>query len=243
MAIGSPQSVSANVGKPFAPEDVEGVDEPAPVRALEDTELRDDCRGAGPIPERWPVSEPVAEAPEAVEGRVLPASDDGHSLRPPALWLWLAPLRASHAACCVAGREEVCETCVGLALPLGVAESVGPLFRPLELTLAGGAARLLREAAVLVLVVRDLATLAPSSSSPSPSSSDTATVSHVRGAELTVDCASAPPVFKGIDRSSWSGRGRALEPVARSADAVRCAYARVFGLQEYCTLIVRGVAV
>ena len=200
--------MSANVGKPSATEGVEGVDGPAPVRTLEDTELRDDCRVAGPVPERWPVSEPVAEAAETVGGRELPASDEGHSLRPPTLEVWLAELRASNAACRFAGRGG---TCVGPALPRGV----GPLFRPLELTLAGGVARLLREATLLVFVMRELATLATSSLSSSSSSSDLAAEPLARRTELTVDCVSAPPVFKGIDQSSWSGGGVALGPIAR----------------------------
>ncbi len=144
------------------------------------------------------MSEPVAEAAETVGGWELPASDEGHSLRPPTLEVWLTALRASNAACRVAGRGG---TCFRPALPRGV----GPLFRLLELTLAGGVARLLREATLLVFVMRELATLATSSSSSSSSSSDPATESHAGRAELTVDCVSAPPVFKGIDQSSWSG--------------------------------------
>ena len=149
--------MSAIVGKPFAFEDVslDGVNGPGPVRALEeDTELCADCRVPGRVSERWPVSEPFAEAAETEEGRELPETE-GHTLGSPVLGFWLAALRASHADCRVAGRGEVGETCVG---PLG------PLLRQSVLTLAGGgAARLLREVALLVLVVRDLAMLAPPS--------------------------------------------------------------------------------
>ena len=68
--------------------------------------------------------------------------------------LWFAALlRAFHAGCRVAGPGEVGEI-------RGVAGIEGFLFLALELTLAGGAARLRLR---LVLVVRDFATLASSS--------------------------------------------------------------------------------
>ncbi len=169
MAIGSPHCVSTNVGKLFGFRGVKGVEGLASVRGLEDAELRAsdvDCRVAGPVPELWSVSEPFAEAAEALNSRELPECDD-RSLPPPALGLWLAALQASHAGCRVSGRGEVGEACVVPALAQGVVESTGPLLCPLELKLAGDEARLLREAALLMLVVLDFATLAPSSSSSS----------------------------------------------------------------------------
>jgi hypothetical protein len=154
---------------------VDGVDASAPVHSLEDTELRAsdaDFRVAGPVLE------------ETEAGRELPESE-GTTLRLPTLGLWLAELRASDAGCCGVRRGEV-----GVTLSKGVAGDTGPSFRPRELTLAGGAVRLLREAVVPVLVVRDFATLARSSKSLS---SDRATG---RLAKLTVDCVSVAPAFK-----------------------------------------------
>jgi hypothetical protein len=127
--------------------------------------------------------------------------------------VWFAALRAFHAGCRVAGLGEVGEI-------RGVAGIEGPLFLTLELTLAGGAARLR-----LVLVVRDFATLAPSSWLPS---SDPATGPHSRPTELTIDNVSVPSAFEripSIDRSSWSSCRVAIEPVA--GRAVRSAYAKM----------------
>jgi hypothetical protein len=161
----------------FAHEDVDRVDATAPVHALEDTELRAsdaDFRVAGPV---------LEDAAETEAGRELPESE-GTTRCLPTLGLWLAELRASDAGCGVRRGE------VGVTSSKGVAGDAGPLFCPRELTLAGGAVRLLREAVVPVLVVRDFATLARSSMSPS---SDWATG---RLAKLTVDCVSVAPAFK-----------------------------------------------
>ena len=132
---------------------------PAPVGAFDNTELRasdaDFC-AAVPAPERWPVFEGAAETEVG-----LPETD-GNALCLRALGFWLAAVRASHVGCRVAGPGEVGKTCVG-ALLEGLVGDVGPSFRQLELTLAGGATRLLREMALFVLVVRDFATFAPSS--------------------------------------------------------------------------------
>lgn len=163
------------------------------VRALEDTtEPRAsevDFRVAEPVTERW---RPVPLFEEAAE------TEGAGTLFLPTLGLWFAELWASdaYAGCCVEGCGEVgdSETCDG-AFTEGVAEGIGPLFRLLELTLAGGAARLLREMALLVWVVRDLGTLARSSFSPS-SESVAATEFNARLAELAVDCVSALPPFK-----------------------------------------------
>jgi hypothetical protein len=180
------------------------VEAPALVCALEDNELRAsdaDFRVAGPV---------LEDATEIEAGRELPESE-GNSLCLPMLGHWLAALRASDAGCRIVGCGEVSETCVG-PLSDGAAGDVGPLFRLLELTLAGGAARVLREAAVFVLVVRDLATLAPSLLSPS---SDLTTEFNARPAELTLECASALPAFKqnpSIDESSWSSWRGAVMP-------------------------------
>lgn len=134
----------------------EGVDG---ARALEDTtELRAsevDFRVAEPVTERW---RPVLLFEEATE------TEGADTLCLPTLGFWFAELRASdmYAGCCVAGSGEVgdSETCTD-DFTEGVARGVGPLFHPLELTLAGGAARLLCEMTLLVWVARDFGTLAP----------------------------------------------------------------------------------
>ena len=167
----------------------------APVRTLEEAELRTSLADRRE-PARGPLSDPFAEATEA-EGRT--------PLRPPVvLGFGLVALRASDAGCCVADLGETGEICVGPALTLEIG-GMGVLpHRPrwLEFTrelAGGGAPRLLREATLLVLVMRDLATLAPpSSSSPSSSSSsssDPVTESPAWRAELTVDGVSARSNF------------------------------------------------
>lgn len=164
MVTGSPQYVLLSVGKPFGFEGVEGVEGLASVRALEDAEPRADCRVSGPVPVRWSVSESSAEAMETVEAGESPVCE-GRSLRPPTLELWLAALQASHVGCRVARNGDGGGAGVGLALSQNVVESMGRSLRPLELMLVGDGERLLREAALLVLVVHDIAKLAPSSSS------------------------------------------------------------------------------
>jgi hypothetical protein len=186
---------SASSGKPFTLEDVDEVDAPAPVHALEDTELRAsdaDFRVAGPM---------LEDAAETVAGRELPESEGK-----PTLGLWLAVLRAFNAGCCGVRRGEAGETSSE-----GGAGDAGLLFRPREPTLAGGAAWLMRDAAVLG--ARDLAVLAPSSWSPL---SDPVTRSNALLAELTTDSVSVSPAFRrnsSSDESSCSSWRGAIEPV------------------------------
>ena len=184
------------------------------------------CMGALPHRPRWlgftrglvgGGAEPVADAAETDEGRELPEAEGPTLLRPPVvLGFGLAALlRASDA-----GLGEAGESGVGPALPLDAVGCIGALpHRPrwLEFTrglVGGGAPRLLREAALLVLVVCDIATLAlPSSSSSSPSD-PAVEFFHAARAELTVDSVSARSNFVGIVQTTSSGSGGALGPDA-----------------------------